>query len=584
MDIFAIFEQQFADCVSELQTSGALSFEGPVGAFSVEPPRDLSHGDIATNIALILTKKAQKKPRDIAELIAQKIKDHEYVEKIDIAGPGFLNLTLKPALWQEVTKSVRKTDFGRLTLGQAQKINVEYVSANPTGPLHVGHCRGSVFGDALANLLDYAGYDVTREYYINDAGSQVDVLAQSAYLRYREALGEEIGEIPSGLYPGEYLRVVGQKLADQFGQELLEKEEAEWLPQVRQIAIDAMMDMIRDDLKALNIELDVFFSERSLIEGEQDNVMATIDWLREKGLVYEGRLPPPKGKEVEDWEDREQTLFRATDFGDDVDRALLKSSGDYTYFASDMTYHRNKFLRGFDNMIDVWGADHGGYVKRMKSAIEALTEGKGQLDVKICQMVRLFRAGEPVKMSKRSGEFVTLRDLVDEVGPDPVRFMMLYRKNEAQLDFDFAKVTEQSRDNPVFYVQYAHARAYSVFRNAAEVFHEIEPENFDLENVDYGLLQDEAEIALMKQISQFPRIVQAAALAHEPHRISFYLYDLAGEFHSLWNKGKESPQLRFIHEGNLSLTCSKLGLVAATATVLAAGLHILGVKALREMR
>ena len=495
---------------------------------TAEPPRDAAHGDIATNAAMVLAGRAKMKPRDLAEQIAGRLRADEDIDHVEIAGPGFINLTLAVDFWPKVVRAVltEGLEFGRGELGGGAKVNVEYVSANPTGPLHVGHCRGAVFGDSLANLLAFAGFDVTREYYINDAGAQVDVLARSAYLRYREALGEEIGDIPEGFYPGEYLMPVGQALADTHGETLLEQEEGEWLPLVRDTAIDIMMDRIRADLAALNISFDVFFSERSLIAGNGDGVAATIDDLRAEGLIYEGRLPPPKGKLPDDWEDREQTLFKATDFGDDIDRALVKSDGGYTYFASDMAYHRDKFTRGFCHMIDVWGADHGGYVKRVKAAVKALTGGKAELDVKICQLVRLFRGGEPVKMSKRSGSFVTLRDVVDEVGPDPVRFMMLYRKNDAPLDFDFVKVTEQSRDNPVFYVQYAHARAHSVYRNTREVFSDFTPDEEILAKAPINLLADEAEIGLMKRIGQFPRVVEAAASAHEPHRLAFSFMSL----------------------------------------------------------
>src|SRR6202165_4083235 len=437
----------------------------------VEPPRDAAHGDMATNAAMVLAKDAKAKPRDLAEQIATKLRADDLIAAVDIAGPGFINLTLKASAWSDALRTVLRegSAYGRSAMGAGEKVNVEYVSANPTGPMHVGHGRGAVFGDALVSLLIFAGYDVTREYYINDAGAQVDVLARSAFLRYREALGENIGEIPEGLYPGDYLKPVGQALSAEYGDKLLTMPEGGWLPIVRARAIAMMMEAIKGDLAALTIRQDVFFSERSLIETGNNRVAQTIDFLRSKGDVYEGRLPPPKGGPIEDYEDREQTLFRATAYGDDVDRPLLKSDGSYTYCASDIAYHKNKFDRGFHNLVDVWGADHGGYVKRMEAAIKAVTSGKATLDVKIVQLVRLLRAGEPVKMSKRSGEFVTLREVVDEVGKDAVRFMMLYRKNDAVLDFDLAKVIEQSRENPVFYVQYGHARGHSVFRNAREV-------------------------------------------------------------------------------------------------------------------
>src|SRR5882762_4743 len=467
----------FADVLARVHAiCAALASEGnwPAGIdFSrvvVEPPRDATHGDMATNAAMVLAREAKAKPRDLAEKFAEKLRADELVASVEIAGPGFINLTLKPIVWADALRTVLRegASYGASGIGKAEKVNVEYVSANPTGPMHVGHCRGAVFGDALCSLLQFAGYDVTREYYINDAGAQVDVLARSAYLRYREALGEDIGAIPEGLYPGDYLKPVGQALVAEHGDRLLAMREAQWLPIVRARAIAMMMDEIKGDLAALNIHHDVFFSERSLIETGNNKVAETIDFLRARGDIYEGSLPPPKGKPVEDYEDRIQTLFRATAYGDDVDRPLIKSDGAYTYFASDIAYHKNKIDRGFLDMIDVFGADHGGYIKRMQAAVKAVTAGEATLDVKIVQLVRLLRNGEPVKMSKRSGDFITLREVVDEVGSDAVRFMMLFRKNDAVLDFDLAKVIEQSKDNPVFYVQYGHARGHSVFRNARE--------------------------------------------------------------------------------------------------------------------
>jgi len=586
MNIYAHFSDRVAAALEQLKTQGLLPADTDISIVTVEPPREASHGDLATNAAMVLAKKAGMPPRDLAGKISEFLAADEDIDDVQIAGPGFINISVSKAFWPRILTAVFQEgdDFGRSEIGAGEKVNVEYVSTNPTGPLHVGHCRGAVFGDALSALLTFAGYDVTTEYYVNDAGAQVDVLARSAYLRYREALGEDIGEIPEGFYPGDYLKPVGEELAKIHGETLLKQEEGEWLPLVRDFAISAMLKAIKQDLASLDISQDVFFSERSLIDGDVDRVAQTIEELRQKGLIYEGRLPPPKGKLPDDWEDREQTLFRATQFGDDVDRALVKSDGTYTYFASDMAYHDDKFKRGFKTMIDVWGADHSGYVKRMKAAVKALTGGEGELDVKICQLVRLFRGGEPVKMSKRSGEFVTLRDVVDEVGPGPVRFMMLYRKNDAPLDFDFVKVTEQSRDNPVFYVQYAHARAHSVFRNTLEVFPDLEPESIEFVKLDYSCLNSEAELAVIKRISQFPRIIEAASISHEPHRISFYLYELAGDFHSLWNRGKESPQLRFINAADRDLTEARIVLVAATAKVLASGLKILGVEPIIEMR
>jgi arginyl-tRNA synthetase len=554
----------------------------------VEPPRDPSHGDMATNAAMVLAKDAGRKPRELADAIAERLRGEELVAKVDVAGPGFINFTLKTAAWIEELSTIlaQGQRYGASAIGNGEKVNVEYVSANPTGPMHVGHGRGAVFGDALANLLAFAGFDVTREYYVNDAGAQVDVLARSAFLRYREALGETIGDIPDGLYPGDYLKPVGRALADEYGAALKSKPEAEWLPIVRARAIAMMMDVIRDDLAALNVRHDVFFSERSLVEGT-DKVAATIRELRERGEIYEGRLPPPKGAPVEDYEDREQTLFRATDFGDDVDRPLRKSDGSYTYFASDIAYHRSKFDRGFLNMIDVWGADHGGYIKRMQAAVKAVSWGKAALDVKIVQLVRLLRGGEPVKMSKRAGDFVTLREVVDEVGRDAVRFMMLYRKNDAVLDFDLAKVIEQSRDNAVFYVQYGHARGESVFRNARAEMPDL-PLDGDrsafLAQADLSRLEDAAELSLMRKLATYPRLVEAAALAHEPHRVAFYLYELASEFHAQWTRGKDLPHLRFIIQNDRELTTARLALVQGVVNVLASGLGVLGVTAPSEMR
>jgi arginyl-tRNA synthetase len=554
---------------------------------TIEPPRDPSHGDMATNAAMVLAKDSGKKPRELAEALAEKLRADAIVAKVDVAGPGFINLTLKPAAWIEALRQAikRGPDYGKSGIGAGAPVNVEYVSANPTGPMHVGHCRGAVFGDALASLLAFAGFAVTREYYINDAGAQVDVLARSAFLRYRQALGEDIGEIPEGLYPGDYLVPVGEALAVEHGDSLKAEAEAAWLPLVRGKAIEMMMAAIRADLAALNIKFDEFFSERSLIAGEVDRVAATIDWLRQRGEVYEGRLPPPKGAPVEDYEDREQTLFRSTQFGDDIDRPLKKSDGSYTYFASDIAYHRSKLERGFRTLIDVWGADHGGYIKRMQAAVAALSDRKAELDVKVVQLVKLLRAGEPVKMSKRAGEFVTLREVVDEVGRDAVRFMMLFRKNDAALDFDLAKVVEQSRDNPVFYVQYGYARAQSIFRNARTAFADLPVNMADLvDTADLDRLSDPAELALMRRIALYPRIVEAASLAHEPHRIAFYLFDLASEFHALYTLGNASPHLRFIIQIDRQVTVARLVLVEGVATVLASGLALLGVEAPNEMR
>ena len=587
----------FADVLARVHAvCGALAAEGgwaegiDLSRVVVEPPRDAAHGDMATNAAMVLAKEAKAKPRDLAEAIAAKLRADDLIASVDIAGPGFINLTLKPKAWSDALRTVlREGDsYGQSAMGAREKVNVEYVSANPTGPMHVGHCRGAVFGDALCSLLAFTGYDVTREYYINDAGAQVDVLARSAFLRYREALGENIGAIPEGLYPGDYLKPVGQALAAEYGDKLKAMPEDRWLPIVRDKSIAMMMEEIKGDLAALNIRHDVFFSERSLTETGNNKVTETIDFLRSKGDVYEGRLPPPKGGPVEDYEDREQTLFRATAYGDDVDRPLMKSDGSYTYFASDIANHKNKFDRGFTNLIDVFGADHGGYIKRMQAAVKAVTAGKATLDVKIVQLVKLLRHGEPVKMSKRSGDFVTLREVVDEVGKDAVRFMMLYRKNDAVLDFDLAKVIEQSRENPVFYVQYGHARGHSVFRNARVLIPDLPEQTVAraafLGDAAVERLTDPAELDLLRRLALYPRMIEAASVAHEPHRIAFYLYDLASEFHGLWNKGHDLPYLRFIINNDAEMTKARLAMVQGVVSVLASGLAILGVHAPDEMR
>ena len=561
MDVFAGFHGRVLAAVQQLKHDGVVPAGASIEGIALEPPKDSAHGDLATNAAMVLAKPAGLPPRALAERIVPLLSSDPFIDKVEIAGPGFINLTLSLRFWPTVLRMVLEQGdgYGKSAIGKSQVVNVEYVSANPTGPMHVGHCRGAVFGDALASLLAFTGFDVTREYYVNDAGSQVDALARSAYLRYREALGEDIGEIPEGLYPGDYLKPVGSLLVEQHGSELLALPESEWLPIVRDASLSAMLAMIEGDLAELGIRHDVFFSERSLIDGPHDQVAETIADLKAKGLVYEGRLPPPKGKVDEEWEDREQLLFRSTEFGDDMDRPLVKSDGGYTYFASDMAYHRDKFRRGFATMIDVWGADHSGHVKRMKAALAALTGGKADLDIKLCQLVRLFRGGEPVKMSKRAGTFVTLREVVDEVGQGPVRFMMLFRKNDAPLDFDFVKVTEQSRDNPVFYVQYAHARASSVLRNVKDVYPDLDLGGGALAQSDLDRLTDPAEVALIRKIAQFPGLVESAAKTHEPHRIAFYLYDIAGDFHGLWNRGKDLPQLRFIYETDRELTSRSRG-------------------------
>ena len=584
MNVFELVRGQIVAVVASLIERGELRNVADLSKIVVEPPKDTSHGDMATNVALVLSKEVGISPRELADLLVPLIMKIVGVSHAAIAGPGFINLMLDDTLYHDVLKNILASgpEFGQSQVGQGEAVNVEYVSANPTGPLHVGHGRGAVFGDALASLLGSANYRVVREYYINDAGAQVDVLARSAFLRYCEALGQDIGEIPDGLYPGDYLKPVGSALAASYGHRLTGLPESEWLDIVRSKAIEMMLDLIKEDLAVLGIRHDLFFSERSLALGEKDVIRATIDDMINRDLVYQGRLLPPKGAPVEDWEDREQTLFRATDFGDDVDRPLLKSDGSYTYFAADIAYHRSKFDRGFSNMIDVWGADHSGYIKRMTAAVKAVTGGKAALDVKICQLVRLLRDGQPVKMSKRSGDFVTLREVVDEVGADAVRFMMLFRKNDASLDFDLSKVVEQSKENPVFYVQYAHARCCSIRRQAENFFHG--DDLGDLHTSDFNQLGDVSEKTVIRRLSQYPRLIEAAALAHEPHRIAFYLYDLAADFHALWNRGKDDPGMRFIIEDNKVVSLARLGLVESVKFVITSGLGVLGVSAPQEMR
>lgn len=586
MNLFTDFEARIKDILETLDSVREKRSELDFGRINVEPPRDPSHGDVATNAAMVLAKPLGMNPRALADLIVEKLRQDPEVTDVSVAGPGFINVRLSVSYWQKLlTNMVRSgADYGRSTTGAGRKVNVEYVSANPTGPMHVGHCRGAVIGDALANLLTFAGYEVTKEYYINDAGSQIDILARSAFLRYRQALGEEIGEIPSGLYPGDYLVPVGEALADEFGTSLRLMPEDKWMPLVKERTIDAMMAMIREDLAALNVTHDIFFSERTLHANGAAKIRTAINDLTFKGHVYKGTLPPPKGQLPEDWEDREQTLFRSTEVGDDIDRPLIKSDGTYTYFAADVAYFKDKFDRGFDEMIYVLGADHGGYVKRLEALARAVSGGASKLTVLLCQLVKLYRDGEPVKMSKRSGDFVTLREVVDEVGRDPVRFMMIYRKNSEPLDFDFAKVTEQSKDNPVFYVQYAHARCRSVFRQAADAFPDLDLSSVDLAGAINGAIVDPAELQLIAKLAEYPRVVEAAALAQEPHRIAFYLYDLAAAFHGHWNKGKENPELRFVNDKNRELSTARLGLVHAVASVLKSGLSITGTSAPEEMR
>lgn len=579
MNIFKDYETVIRQMLADLTAAGRLPDGLDAAKLTVEPPRDPAHGDLSTNAAMVLAKQARMAPKALAELLAEGLRGRAEVTAVDIAGPGFINLRLTADVWRARIADVLRvgTAYGDSAAGGGRKVNVEYVSANPTGPLHAAHGRGAVFGDALAALLAKAGFDVTREYYINDAGGQVGVLARSAYLRYREALGEAIGEIPAGLYPGDYLKDVGVALAARDGDRWLTADEADWLPAVRDFAIAEIMQTIRDDLLALGVDIAVFTSERALVEAGAVDV--ALKALEDRGLIYVGVLEPPKGKKPDDWEERPQTLFAATRFGDDVDRPLKKSDGSNTYFANDIAYHYDKFRRGFAEQIDVWGADHGGYIKRMQAATRAVTDGQAALDVKICQLVHLMQNGQPVKMSKRAGTFVTLRDVIDEVGRDVVRFIMLTRRNDQTLEFDFAKVTEQSKDNPVFYVQYAHARCHSVLRHAAARL-----EGVDLTAVDLSPLQSDEELALIRRMAVWPRMVEAAAEAHEPHRIAFFLGDLAGDFHTLWNRGKDDATLRFIIEDNAAATLARLALVRATATVLASGLAVLGVTPAEELR
>jgi arginyl-tRNA synthetase len=580
MNPYRHFIGEIEAALKSMQAAGELPAPLDFSAITAEPPRDPAHGDIATNAAMVLAKAARKKPRDIAEPLLARLKANPDVVEGAVAGPGFINLKLSDSFWRERLSDCLSAGiaYGDSPMGGAKKVNVEYVSANPTGPLTVAHARGAVVGDALANLLAKAGYAVTKEYYINDSGAQVDKLAQSTYLRYREALGDHIGEIPEGLYPGEYLKEVGAAIAKRDGARWVDRPQADWLPEMRAFAISMLMDEIKTDLATLGVNIEVYSSERALVaSGAVDRAFQE---LNRQGLIYQGRLDPPKGQKPDDWEDREQTLFRATKFGDDVDRPLKRSDGSWTYFANDIANHYDKFRRGFADMIDVWGADHGGYVKRMKAAVSAITEGKGELDVKLCQLVRVMRGGELIRMSKRAGTFVTLRDLLDEVGPDVVRFTMLTRKNDAQFDFDLVKATEQSRDNPVWYVQYGHARTRSVMRQAVAAGFDIA----GLEAAPLDRLTDDGELALLRLIAQWPRQVEAAAAAHEPHRIAFYLYDLAAAFHAHWTRGREEPGLRFVVEGESELTRARLALVQGIGFVIGSGLKVFGVTPVEEMR
>ena len=580
MNLFTHVREILIDILHDLSTQGILPADTDFSQITVEPPKDSRHGDMATNAAMVLSKSVETKPRELAKIISESLSQNEIVLSVDIAGPGFINISLSEACWHSLLSCVllNGINFGRSNIGYSKKVNVEFVSANPTGPLHVGHTRGAVFGDALASLLSYSGYEVTREYYINDGGAQVDVLARSVFLRYQEAFGKEV-VFEDGTYPGDYLIPIALKLKDKVGDAYLQKSEDKWLPEFRDYAVQAMMDLIKSDLDLLGIEMDTYFSEKSLYDSGQ--IEAALDRLKNNGLIYKGILEPPKGKKTEDWEPREQTLFKSTQHGDDVDRPVLKSDGTWTYFAPDIAYHFDKITRGFDLLIDIFGADHGGYVKRMKAAVSALSSGEVPLDIKLCQLVKLYQNGEPFKMSKRAGNFVMLRDLVEEVGPDVTRFVMLTRKNDAALDFDFQKVLEQSRENPVFYVQYAHARIKSVIRKAEEL--DIDISDRDLSETNLTGLTHSSELSLIKKIAEWPRLVEVAARLYEPHRIAFYLFDLSSQLHAHWSKGSDNPDLRFLHNDNLVKTQSKIALARAVSIVISSGLAILGVKPVEKM-
>ncbi|WP_336288671.1 arginine--tRNA ligase [Bartonella sp. CB60] len=585
MNIFKDFEKKIKKSLelSDIKEKNGESLD--LSKITVDPPRDSLHGDLSTNAAMVLAKSVGLNPRALAEKIIESLKNDHTIEHIEVAGPGFINIKLTKSFWQNTIKSMLESgmSYGRIPMGEGKRINVEYVSANPTGPMHVGHCRGAVVGDVFSNLLQFAGYNITKEYYINDAGRQIEVLAHSVLLRYREALGQNINEIPEGLYPGEYLIPLGQSLAQEFGEQLLTMDKDEALSIVKERAINAMMSMIRKDLAALNIHHDIFFSERTLYKNNAKAIQDTINDLTLNGYIYKGTLPPPKGQNAEDWEESEQTLFRSTDVGDDQDRVLIKSDGSYTYFAADIAYFRDKFNRHFDEMIYILGADHAGYVKRLEAMAKAISGDKAKLSVFLCQLVKLFRNGQPVRMSKRAGSFITLRDVVEEVGRDPVRFMMLYRKCEAPLDFDFSKVTEQSKDNPIFYVQYASARCHSVFRQAKEILF---IENLSNETMIAHLnkLTDDNEISLIRKLAEYPRIIEQSIVHREPHRLAFYLYDLASSFHAHWNKGSDNPNLRFIQPNDKEVSFARLGLIQVIMNILSSGLTIIGVEAPTEMR
>ena len=580
MNLFTHVREILIEVLKELTAQSVLPIDTDFSNITVEPPKDSRHGDMSTNAAMVLSKSVEVKPRELAQIISEALSPKEIIASVDIAGPGFINITLSNFSWHGLLSAVLMSgvNFGKSGMGSSQKVNVEFVSANPTGPLHVGHTRGAVFGDALANLLAYSGYDVTREYYINDGGSQVDVLARSIFLRYQEAFGKEV-VFEEGTYPGDYLIPIAKALKEKVGDLYLNKPEDNWLPELRNFAVEAMMNLIRSDLDLLGIEMDTFFSEKSLYGSGK--IEAALDRLRDNGLIYKGVLEPPKGKKTDDWEPREQTLFKSTEHGDDVDRPVLKSDGSWTYFAPDIAYHFDKISRGFDILIDVFGADHGGYVKRMKAAVSALSSGKVPLDIKLCQLVKLYQNGEPFKMSKRAGNFVMLRDLVEQVGPDVTRFVMLTRKNDAALEFDFQKVLEQSRENPVFYVQYAHARIKSVIRKAEAL--NLDTSDYALSEANLSSLTHASELSLIKKLAEWPRIVELSARLYEPHRLAFYLFDLSSELHSHWGKGGENPHLRFLQSDDMTITKSKIALARAVSIVISSGLAILGVQPAEKM-
>lgn len=580
MNIYSNIRDLVVSSLDKMVSDGFLEIGLRYDNISVEPPRDQAHGDMATNAAMVLAKLANKPPRQIAEYLSNILISDERVREVNVAGPGFINIRIEESVLQAVVKSslLLGSKYGQTQLGNGKRVNVEYISANPTGPLHVGHTRGAVFGDALSNLLNYVGYDVTREYYINDGGTQVDVLARSVYLRYLEAHGQEV-VFEDGTYPGEYLVEVGLALKAEVGDRFLKEDEKVWLEFIRDYSTDIMMKLIREDLDSLGIKMDNYFSEKSVYS--ERKIDLTIEQLSKRGLIYEGVLEPPKGKKLDDWSPRKQTLFKSTNFGDDVDRPVKKSDGTWTYFAPDIAYHFDKIDRGYDILIDILGADHGGYVKRMKAAVLALSDTKVELDVKLVQLVKLYRNGVPFKMSKRAGTFVTLSDLIQEVGSDVVRFVMLTRKNDAPLDFDLEKVLDQSKDNPVFYVQYAHARVCSVLRKAVEADIDVSDQN--LASADLSQNNHQVELRLIKKLAEWPRLVQVSAKTNEPHRVAFYLYELAGDFHSLWNKGNDEKRLRFIQE-DTTIALAKLALARSVAIVISSGLSILGVEAVSEMR